>query len=351
MIVGGTSYSVGAAGGWVLGGGHSSLSPQYGLGVNNVIQFEIVTPDGELRIANAHQNQDLFWALRGGGPGFGVLTKVTYKTHPAITSIVSLKVTATYTPLSYRELLRIYLLLQPTLSARNVSGYTFPALPSDPSPLFMAGLFAHNSADVEGLNATLYPLYDFVRNETNAGRPMTVDIQSVVLTDYFQLFPPPLDKVYEGAGSNIAVGGRLLPTSVFETSKVDSLVDLVMQTQFLYGFALVAGNKVSEVAPDTTAVHPSWRSSIHSFLFAASWDTNTTSSMRQRLREELTQDTQKLATLVPGAGGYVNEGDINEPNWKEAFWGSNYERRLRIKKSIDPTGIFTCYHCIGDEAD
>ena len=38
----------------------------------DVLQFEIVTPDGALRIANAYQNEDLFWALRGGGPGFGV---------------------------------------------------------------------------------------------------------------------------------------------------------------------------------------------------------------------------------------------------------------------------------------
>jgi hypothetical protein len=90
VVVGGNSYSVGAAGGWVLGGGHSSLSPQYGLGVDSrllysckslvevtndstdVVQFEIVTPDGKLRTANAHQNKDLFWALQGGGPGFGV---------------------------------------------------------------------------------------------------------------------------------------------------------------------------------------------------------------------------------------------------------------------------------------
>jgi hypothetical protein len=87
-VVGGSSYSVGAAGGWVLGGGHSSLSPQYGLGVDSefslielisflddfadVVQFEIVTPDGEVRKVNAYKNQDLFWALRGGGPGFGV---------------------------------------------------------------------------------------------------------------------------------------------------------------------------------------------------------------------------------------------------------------------------------------
>lgn len=78
IVVGGTSYSVGAAGGWVLGGGHSSLSPQYGLGVDNVLQFEIVTPDGQLRIVNQYQEKDLFWALRGGGTGFGVLLTMSW---------------------------------------------------------------------------------------------------------------------------------------------------------------------------------------------------------------------------------------------------------------------------------
>ena len=72
VVVTGADHSVGAAGGWILGGGHSLLSPQYGLGVDNALQFEVVTPDGQLRTANACQEKDLFWALRGGGAGFGV---------------------------------------------------------------------------------------------------------------------------------------------------------------------------------------------------------------------------------------------------------------------------------------
>ena len=72
VVVSGAARTVGAAGGWILGGGHSAISPQYGLGVDNVLQFEVVTPDGQLRTANACQEKDLFWALRGGGAGFGV---------------------------------------------------------------------------------------------------------------------------------------------------------------------------------------------------------------------------------------------------------------------------------------
>lgn len=56
------------------------LSPVFGLGVDRVLQFSLITPDGEFRIANACQNDDLFWALRGGGGGtFGVVLEVSYK--------------------------------------------------------------------------------------------------------------------------------------------------------------------------------------------------------------------------------------------------------------------------------
>lgn len=56
------------------------LSPVFGLGVDRVLQFRLITPDGEIRIANACQNDDLFWALRGGGGGtFGVVLEVSYK--------------------------------------------------------------------------------------------------------------------------------------------------------------------------------------------------------------------------------------------------------------------------------
>ena len=75
-------HHVGAAGGFIQGGGYGSFSKRYGTGAGSVIEFEVVTADGEIRIANAAQNADLFWALRGGGGGtFGVVTKVTLRAH------------------------------------------------------------------------------------------------------------------------------------------------------------------------------------------------------------------------------------------------------------------------------
>ncbi|KAG8680625.1 hypothetical protein FRC11_002206, partial [Ceratobasidium sp. 423] len=88
-FIGGIARKIGAAGGWLQGGGHSILSNTYGLGVDRVLQFRLVTPDGRTRVANACQNQDLFWALRGGGGGtFGVVLEATSEVIPNPVSTV-----------------------------------------------------------------------------------------------------------------------------------------------------------------------------------------------------------------------------------------------------------------------
>lgn len=66
-VVGGSARTVGISGGWINGGGHGALSNTLGLGVDNVLQMKTVLPNGTFVTANACQNQDLFFALRGGG--------------------------------------------------------------------------------------------------------------------------------------------------------------------------------------------------------------------------------------------------------------------------------------------
>lgn len=78
FLVGGSDLTVGAAGGWILGGGHGFLSPKFGLGVDNTLQMKIVLPNGTYVTASRCQNRDMFFALRGGGGNaFGVVYEVT----------------------------------------------------------------------------------------------------------------------------------------------------------------------------------------------------------------------------------------------------------------------------------
>jgi len=81
LLSSGWSISVGVVG-WSIGGGHGPFAPSKGMGVDNVLEVELVTADGSLVVANAEQNSDLWWALRGGGgSAFGVITSITLRAH------------------------------------------------------------------------------------------------------------------------------------------------------------------------------------------------------------------------------------------------------------------------------
>ncbi|RYP70115.1 hypothetical protein DL769_005092 [Monosporascus sp. CRB-8-3] len=80
-VVGARNPLVGV-GGYILGGGYSHLSPEFGTAADNVKNFEVVLGDGTVVNANAEENNDLFWALKGGGPNFGVVTRFDLFTVP-----------------------------------------------------------------------------------------------------------------------------------------------------------------------------------------------------------------------------------------------------------------------------
>lgn len=81
-IVGGaTAAGVGVAG-WLLGGGYSLLTNQYGLGIDNLVEASVVLCNGKSVKASAERNSDLFFAIRGGGNNFGIVTSFTVQTYP-----------------------------------------------------------------------------------------------------------------------------------------------------------------------------------------------------------------------------------------------------------------------------
>lgn len=82
-LVTGECPTVGLAGGYTQGGGHSALSTSFGLAADNTLQFEVITADGQFVIASRTVNEDLYWALSGGGGGnYGVVYSLTVQAHP-----------------------------------------------------------------------------------------------------------------------------------------------------------------------------------------------------------------------------------------------------------------------------
>lgn len=83
VLVAGNCPSVGVAGGYTQGGGHGQLASRFGLAADQVLEWEVVTASGEVLVASAVRNADLYWALSGGGGGtYAIVLSVTVKVYP-----------------------------------------------------------------------------------------------------------------------------------------------------------------------------------------------------------------------------------------------------------------------------
>ncbi len=90
---------------------------------------------------------------------------------------------------------------------------------------------------------------------------------------------------------------------------------------------------------------------MHSSVFQtqlADRDTTTADQFRSRY-DNLKHYMDELRALTPGSGAYINEAEVTEPNWQQSFFGSQYERLLKVKKSVDPWGLFWAPTTVGSE--
>jgi len=83
------SVSHTGVGGLTLGGGFGRLGRRFGMTIDNVLEMDVITPDGKLRRVNANNDPDLYWALRGGGGNFGVVTSFLFQLHEMQRDIVT----------------------------------------------------------------------------------------------------------------------------------------------------------------------------------------------------------------------------------------------------------------------
>lgn len=157
--------------GLTLGGGYGWLRRKYGLSCDNMVQAQVVCADGQVRTASAEHNPDLFWAIRGGGGNFGIVTSFTYRLHP-VGPIVAFA--ATFYPLEgVADIMRgwrDYLADTPDEVASLLVTITMPAAPELPEVLhdrpcaIVAGVYAGDSDEGMKVLAPLRelgtPLFD-----------------------------------------------------------------------------------------------------------------------------------------------------------------------------------------------
>lgn len=340
QVVSGNALSVSAVGGFILGGGHSVVSPSYGMGADNVLEFTVVTADGEVRTANQCTNEDLFWALRGGGGGtFGVLLSATYKLYEAPASVNGLDVIV---PLAdSKGFMEKYISLVPTLDSRW-GGYLltqyFPFIGS----MLLHIVFNGPASEAESTISELKGWYDKHKPKGSYWGMNSYD-------SFFDWHGNTTDLT----GSGVSMTSRLVPASNMTETLADDIYDFA-QKDGATMYMVLMGGAVNTADPTSTrtSVNSHIRSAAMHVVAVSAWEQGTDQSTIAARKAQTSEFGAKLKTLVPGTGSYFNEMQYDEANWQDSFFGDNYARLLDIKKTVDPSDppVFTCHHCVGSEA-
>jgi FAD/FMN-containing dehydrogenase len=380
-VQGGGCTTVGVAG-LVQGGGFGSFSKGFGTAAASLLEAEIVTADGEIRIVNAVREPDLFWALKGGGGGtFGAITRLTLATHPLPDHVgpVSLTLHAKSDD-AYRKLIARFVDLYATNLCNPHFGEQIRLHPDNRFEVRM--LFQGIAKD--DARAAFKPLLDYVEgNSADYDGLATLDIASVP-TKYFwngwlyrtlarsavnfdnRSGAPWTDYWWKGDHDQVglfwhAYTSAWLPSALLKADNQAGLVDALFNAsrQWTVGLhfnkGLFGAPSEAIAATKNTATHPD---AVDAFALAiiaaggapvfegfAAPDLATANAHRDRVNAAM----QALRAAAPDSGAYVNECDYFQSDWQQRLWGSNYPRLLEIKRRYDPDGLFFVHHGVGSE--
>ncbi|KAJ2935615.1 hypothetical protein H1R20_g1478, partial [Candolleomyces eurysporus] len=333
VFVGGECPTVGFAGGYIQGGGHGPLATFYGMAADQALAFEVVTASGQIIDVNSQSNPDLFWALKGGGPStFAAIISVTVKTFPDLPAAAFvLDINSTHT--TDLEVFWKGVNAFHTLSNRYVENGLFVYYELFPLRLHVQPFVGPNMTKAQ-IDVVVKPLLDQLDKE---GVPYTSF--SKEFPTFFDLYTDIFED--EGSGNSALVGGRLYTRKDIaqHSTQINAAQRLTIeQGAFIIGHIVGPGTGLPKV---DNAVHPKWREassfSITSYAVAG----NATLQEKATAQNVVTNVIGKaLRDASPNGAAYVNEGDLEEPNWQEAYWGSNYRRLYRLKQVWDPRGLF-----------
>ncbi|KAL5335987.1 hypothetical protein BJX70DRAFT_304232 [Aspergillus crustosus] len=363
-IAGGSSLTVGAAGGWITGGGHSMLTNELGLAVDNVQQLRAVLPNGTHITATRCQNQDLFFALRGGGGGtFAVITEMTTRVHPKKDiQFVQLAFT-NLGPLAQSRLMEILVSNGEKWASEGWGGYIYCF--SIATGIYIGtGLLSHEEA-VESMK----PLIKFATT-FNLGivKVETTDNFRQGLDDFVNI-----QKIGIAPGSAWALSSRIVKRESFADDKRENLTTIL--TDFLgkqqkplepslqiLVICLTMPTVYSQNMPESdlpggpgeASISPHWRDGIWQALHFRAYDGSITNpELVRKIAQNAHEAMDPLRAFSPDSGAYINEADPWEPDYVNSFWGQeNYDRLLRIQREVDPGNLLTVHRGVGwDEGD
>lgn len=383
-VQGGGCCTVNVAG-LIQSGGFGSFSKNFGLAAAGLLEAEVVTADGQVRVVNACRDPDLFWGLKGGGGGsLGVVTRVTLKTHPLptvlggafgtfkaksdeafkrlIAEFMTFYRTALFNPhwgeaarIRRDNVLDIGMVFQGLEQAAAQAVWKpfvdkISAQPADyeiVTPMWVIGAPAHFFWDAEFLKKNIP--------------------QAVVQDDR----PGAPDDAIYWAG-NVGEAGWFvhnyesawLPQSLLADGVRDRLVDALFAASRIWGVQLhfnkgLAGAPAEAIAASRdTATNPAALDAFALAIVSASGPPAFAGipghepdlARAKREAEAVSASLAQLVKLAPDGGSYLSESGYFLKDWQRAYWGGNHARLHTVKQKYDPDGLFFVHNGIGSES-
>ncbi|WP_150466515.1 FAD-dependent oxidoreductase [Francisella sp. SYW-9] len=377
-VQGGGCTTVGAAGGFTQGGGFGSWSKEFGTGAAGIVQAEVVTANGKIVTANECQNQDLFWAIKGGGGGtFGVVTKLTLKTHklPKYFGLMSGEIVADNDK-AYKLLIRKFLSFYYLDLNNKHWGEQFAFRPNNKLTIAMV---TQNLTQKKALDVWK-SFKSWVDSQPSLHYKVKyINIPSAQIWNYDFWHKNYPNMVVKNTGPDARDGefwwasntrevfaywytyqSWYLPESLFDSKNLSKTADTFYKVSRLAPVSIQINKGLAGASKQ--AVKLTKQTSMHSSVFDAgalaimSYSSDKPQIGKSKITPEIKKKVDDIykamlmiQRLAPSAGTYANEADYFQKNWQKVFWGDNYSRLLSIKNKYDSQGLFYCHHCIGSE--
>ncbi|ORY87490.1 hypothetical protein BCR35DRAFT_302261 [Leucosporidium creatinivorum] len=356
IVPGGVSASVGAAGGFVLGGGHGPLAPLLGLAADHVLEFTVVTSNATIVKASPFSNPSLFKALRGGGPAFGVVTEVALRAHTPPKGFVGIfgtfkikyGVEKSVADEAWKGLIQEWVALQPKVSdAGPFAGYTYVR-----RPLAVPFAYVLPSDDLDLAKSTFQSFITHADNDPSVELNISFAEEKTWHAMWAGQFEAALFDLDE-VGINLLLGGRLVPEDVVRHNTTD-LADFLSQSKTPAIVHLVAGGAVKNDPYYPSSVNPRWRTALLHIDLPVSWPRDSPPASIHAMESYLTQHTLALGKIASAGGipegAYSSEANYHEKEWQGTWYGEeNYQSLLEAKREWDPQGVFSGRKVVGSE--
>jgi FAD/FMN-containing dehydrogenase len=303
--------------GLTLGGGWGHLHAKYGLALDNVVAVDLVTADGRLVTADANENQDLFWGVRGGGGNFGIITSIKYRLHelgPVLGGAVFYPVSKA------EEVLRFFREFSESIPDELVIQCGSFTMPDKVQVFAVAACYCGNIAEGEKV---LKPLRTF-------GPPMAdaISVMNYVqLQSMFDPFFPPGRQTYVKSNFVLALTDDAIRAIAHFAGRSPSPYSFAPFLEHWHGAATRVG------IADTAFPH---RQHSYNLMFWSNWESASESDENIRWTRACWSALQPH--LVEGS--YSNYVSDDGGAVERAAYGPNYDRLVTLKNKYDPTNLF-----------